>query len=297
VPRGRINDGFAALATIAAVTAAPATGAAAGWSLIGGGDQYIPVVASLGEGRLLACTSKRCDTWDLAPDAWTTAGGSGIALSSGYVLVHLREGSLLLPDAGPGRSAVWSRDGNGWRDAPLVPRFMGTPQVQAMTNGRVIIAGNTLTGRRAYVADPQVTAWSLLAEPPAEARYGDLLVARSGLFAVVESNERIRLWHLDAPPDRWVELPLPGWQGGTERLVVPWNAEVLLVATRSGGHREALMVAGRPHTHARQAARRTERVHTGRGRLPRTRRPARAPRGFEAVRLAQPERAASRASA
>ena len=233
-------------------TAASSTGAAAGWSLIGGGDQPVPVVAPLGEGKLLACTSTRCDTWDLATSTWTPAG-TGLALSYGYVVAHLRDGSLFLYDAGAKRTThIWSAGAEGWREAAPLPDFAANPQVQVLSDGRVLIAGNDATGGRAYVADPQVTAWSALAQPPKEAMLGQRLATRSGLFVVVESGERTRLWHLEASPERWVELRLPGWQGGPERHAVPWNAEVLLVGTRDG-HRAALLVAadGRTRTPAK----------------------------------------------
>jgi hypothetical protein len=241
--RANRAGGVAAVATLAVITAAPAIARAASWSLIGGGDQFVPVMAPLGGGKLLACTSTRCDTYDVATSTWTEAG-TGIASSHSNALARLRDGSLFLYEASGATATphLRSAGAEAWRDAAPLPNVVATPQVQVMSDGRVILAGDTNTGRRAYVADPQAAAWLPLADPPPEAMSGKLLVARSGLFATVTARERTRLWRWDTAPDRWTEIPLPGWQGGTALRAVAWNDDVLLVATRNG-RRESLLVA------------------------------------------------------
>ena len=253
--RSRGTSGALALTALAALFSPARPARADGWSLLG----YAAApgfVEPIGPGKALVCSSRRCAVWDVTTASSTPTEGT-LWWSGQVAHAPLRDGSVIIVDGSNNRPArIWSPSTGRWRDAATLPEMLGQPQIATLADGRIILAGEDWAARRprAYVADANVRAWTLLAEAPTEPLASHvvpkLLPVPSGLVLLSYNAGETPISRFSAATKRWEAVTVDGWTEEHKLLTTVWGDDVVVFARRDQGW-DAILVG--PGGQKRQA--------------------------------------------
>ena len=238
--RSKRTFGALAATALAALLSPARPAGASGWSVLGYAD--VPsFVEPVGPGKALVCASRRCAVWDVASASSTPTDGT--LWRSGQVAhARLRDGSVIIVDGSSSDPArIWSPSTGRWRDAATPPVGLGQPRIATLADGRVVLAGEDWAARRprAYVADANVHAWTLLADGPNEPATShavpDLVPVPSGLVLFSYNDGEPPISRYDAATNSWKTITIDGWTGVHERRPTVWGDDVVVFARRGQG--------------------------------------------------------------
>jgi hypothetical protein len=227
----RVAEGSSVAQVTAGRSIAAGGDRTAGWFVVGGTGR-VTLLQALGDGRALLCDDGRCVVWDRVGGISTPTDGISVSVDA---LAHFRRsnGDVVAVD-GSRKSTpkIWNHVVGHWTTGAPLPEPLRDIRIAELVDGRIAAAGETSGVRRAraYVADAQLRAWSLLIDGPDDVTHPSLVPTESG--AILWAGERI--WRYVVGTEGWRRLTTTIPTSARSVSLAPWGDELLLTYQEAG---------------------------------------------------------------